>query len=64
MGQIYSHLSLKERCRLRGTMEMSLSLGEIARRMGRHRSTIQRELARNRCPDGYRPDRGQYIERT
>ena len=56
MGQTYSHLSLEERCRLRGMMEMSLSISEIARRMGRHRSTIRRELARNRCADGYRPD--------
>ena len=53
MGQRYS-LSL--RCRLRGMMEMSLSIGEIGRRLGRHRSTIQRELARSRCADGYRPD--------
>ncbi|MCB1501166.1 MAG: helix-turn-helix domain-containing protein [Bauldia sp.] len=57
IGQRYSHLSLEERCRLRGMMEMSLSISEIARRMGRHRSTIRRELGRNRCADGYRPDR-------
>ena len=44
MGQRYSHLSLEERCRLRGMMEMSLGVSEIARRMGRHRSTIRREL--------------------
>ena len=56
MGQRYSHLSLEERCRLRGLMEMGVSVSEIARRLGRHRSTIQRELARNRCADGYRPD--------
>ena len=43
----------EERCRLRGMMEMALSIGEIARRMGRHRSTIRRELAR---ADGDRPD--------
>ena len=54
--QRYSHLTLEERCRLRGMMEMGLSISEIARRLGRHRSTIQRELARNRCVDGYRPD--------
>ena len=56
MGKRYSHLSLEERCRLRGMMEMDLSVSEIARRLGRHRSTVQRELARNRGVDGYRPD--------
>ena len=56
MGKRYNHLSLEERCRLRGMMEMDLCVSEIARRMDRHRSTIQRELERNRCADGYRPD--------
>ncbi len=56
MGTRYSHLSLEERCRLRGMMEMGLSVIGIARRLGRHRSTIQREIERNRSADGYRPD--------
>ena len=56
MGTRYSHLDLEERCRLRGMMEMGLSVSEIAGRLGRHRSTVQRELRRNRCVDGYRPD--------
>ena len=56
MGQRYSHLTLEERCRLRGLMEMGVGKSEIARRLGRHRSTIERELRRNRCADGYRPD--------
>lgn len=75
MGTRYSHLDLEERCRLRGMMEMGLSIGEIASRLGRHRSTIQRELARNRSADGYKPGsaerrawarklRGSRIERS
>jgi IS30 family transposase len=34
VGTRYSHLSLEERCRLRGMMEVGLSLSEIARRLG------------------------------
>ena len=57
MGQRYSHLSLEERCRLRGMIELTLSISESAGRMGRHRSTIVRELSRNRSADGYRAGR-------
>mgnify|MGYP001801447339 CR=1 FL=1 len=60
---------------MRGVIEMGLSLSEIARRLGRHRSAIHRELVRNRCVAGYRPDsaarrararklRGSRIERS
>ncbi len=75
MGTRYSHLTLEERCRLRGLMEMGLGVSAIACSLGRHRATIHREIGRNRCVDGYRPDsaarrawarkhRGSRIERS
>src|SRR5512132_1462289 len=56
MGTRYSHLTLGERCRLCGLMEMGLTRSEIAPRLGRHRATSHRGIQRNRCVDGYRPD--------
>lgn len=56
MGENYCHLTLEERCRLRGMIEIGLPKTEMARRLGRHRSTIHRELDRNINADGYRPD--------
>ena len=44
MGENYNHLTLEERCRWRGLMEMGLGVGEIARRLGRNRATIHRDL--------------------
>ena len=75
MGRHYEHLSLSERCRLMGMLEQGLPKTEIARRLGRHRSTIHRELKNNTTADGYRPDgasrlawarklRGSRIERS
>jgi transposase, IS30 family len=52
----YRHLSFEEReqiaiCRLEG-----VSQAEMARRLGRSSSTVNRELARNRLPaGGYQP---------
>ena len=39
-----------QRCRLRGMMEMGLSIGEIGQPLGRHRSDDLARIARNGWP--------------
>jgi IS30 family transposase len=47
MSLCYSQLTLSYRRRLHQLMERKVPVGEIARQLGRHRSTIIRELKRN-----------------
>ncbi len=61
MGKSYKHFTLDERCRLRGMMEIGLGPSEIGRRLGRHRTTIHREIGRNRCASGYRPETADHV---
>ena len=55
MPRTYGQLDLDERRTLFRLVEARRPVGEIAGRLGRHRSTIYRELGRNRFRDG---DRG------
>ena len=55
MARTCRHLDLDERRTLFRLIEARRPVGEIAARPGRHRSTIHRELGRNRSRDG---DRG------
>lgn len=57
----YHQITLEERYRISALRQAGLGPAEIARHLGRHRSTISRELARNRSPwDGrYRPSKAQ-----
>jgi IS30 family transposase len=55
MAKTYSQLDLDERRTLFRLVEARRPVGEIAERLGRHRSTVYRELGRNRFRDG---DRG------
>src|SRR5687768_9955612 len=55
MARTYSQLDLGERRTLFRLVDARRPVGEIAERLGRHRSTIYRELGRNRFRDG---DRG------
>ena len=54
MGK-YTHLSIIDRRRFYIFLEMKLSMTDIANRLGKHRSTLYRELARNKEPEGYFP---------
>lgn len=47
MSHRYSQLTLLDRRRLHQLMERKAPVGEIARQLGRHRSTIYRELKGN-----------------
>ena len=55
MARTYRQLDLDERRTLFRLVEARRPVGEIAARLGRHPSTIHRELGRNRFRDG---DRG------
>ena len=52
----YPQITLEERYHLYALRVAGVSRTGMARALGRHRSTIYRELRRNRCSDGpYRP---------
>lgn len=56
----YQQLTLEERVLISHLLGQGLNQSEIARHLGRHRSTISRELSRNRCrlyDDSYRHSR-------
>src|SRR3954463_9049362 len=55
LARTYRQLDLDERRALFRMVEARWPVGEIAERLGRHPSTIYRELGRNRFRDG---DRG------
>ena len=58
----YQQLTYEERITLSILMQQGLSIQMISEEMGRHRSTLYRELGRNRChvTDGaYRPSKAQ-----
>ncbi|KAB8189539.1 helix-turn-helix domain-containing protein [Nonomuraea phyllanthi] len=53
------HLTYEDRRKIAEGLAARLSYAEIARRLGRPRSTIGREIARNGGPYGYRAARAQ-----
>src|SRR5919206_3213211 len=60
LARTYRHLDLDQRRALFRLVEARTPVGEIAARLGRHPSTIYRELGRNRFRDGDRGSCGYF----
>jgi transposase, IS30 family len=59
MGRHYSHIDLAERRRIQQMRDAKLSVATIAAALGRHRSTIHREINRNFYHTAFRDRWGQ-----
>ena len=57
----YTHLSQTERYQIYVLMKVGKTQTEIARILGRHKSTISREVARGSGRRGYRPRQAQNL---
>jgi len=57
----YTQLAHEERYQIRGLLKAGYNQSQIAEEMGRHRSTISREIARNSGLRGYRPAQAQRL---
>jgi len=51
----YKHLTQEERYQIHALKRQGIKLGRIAVELGRHRTTISRELKRNASANGYKP---------
>lgn len=56
MGKCYRHISSDSRLKIHQLLLQGWGIQEIAEQLGVHRATLYRELARNSCQFGYRPD--------
>jgi transposase, IS30 family len=51
----YSRVSYEQRCQIYAFLQVKLSIPEIARRLSFNKSTIYREISRNKLQAGYLP---------
>ena len=61
MSQHYTHLTVDERYQIKAHKKAGFSNTAIASELGRHVSTIKRELTRNQGLRGYRPKQAQNL---
>jgi len=59
MNQRYTHLTVDERYQIKAYKKAGYFNREVALELGRHVSTINRELRRNQGLRGYRPKQTQ-----
>ena len=64
MPEGYQHLTQEERYQIGALLKSGLSCTKIAQGIGVHRSTVYREIKRNRSPRVYRPDCAHKIARA
>ena len=57
----YTQLTREQRYQLSALLKMGHSQTEIAEVIGMHKSTISREIRRNRGQRGYRPKQAHYM---
>lgn len=58
---MYTHLSQIERYQISSLTQAKVSVSEIAKVLGRHRSTIWREIQRGSGPCGYKAKQAQHL---
>ncbi|MNE96773.1 hypothetical protein D3C80_1950190 [compost metagenome] len=56
ISRCYQQLTLADRRHLHWLVERKVPINEMARRLGRHRSTVYREIRRNTFRDRELPD--------
>lgn len=57
--QKYTHLTLEQRYQISALLKSNISISQIVRQLGYHKSTISCEIKRNTGKRGYRPKQAQ-----